>query len=186
MAKDSSKLLFAGDGEVYLAPLATVMPIDVATALSVTWLDGGLGYMAEGGVTISADISTNETRAWQTADPIAERVEQRTIMIQAGVLQFNPLSFQVLFAGGTWTGTTLRTFTPPSGSQQAEWAMVVETIEATKKMRWLFPKVAVSDTGELKMDRPEAANAAVSWKALNTGSAPTFTTLTDYGNFVTA
>jgi len=179
MAKDSAKLLYAGDGEVYLAAVGTAMPADVATALSATWLAGGLGWMAEGGVTISADIATTEVRAWQSADPIDERVESRTITIQAGVLQFNQLAYQVLFGGGTWTGTTLTTFVPSTGSAPAYWGMVVETIEATKKQRFLFPKVAVTETGELKLDRPEAANAAVTWKALNTTGANTMTVLND-------
>ena len=184
MAKDASKILYAGDGEVYLAAVGTAMPSDVATALSATWLAGGLGFMAEGGVTTSADIATTEVKAWQTADPIDERVESRTIMVQAGILQFNSLAFQQVFAGGTWTGTTLRTFVPPTGSAPFYQAMVVETIEATKKQRWCIPKVAVSETGELKLDRPEVANAAVTWKALNTGVADTFTLLTDVASLL--
>lgn len=185
MAKDSSKLIYAGDGEVYLADVGTAMPSDVSTALSATWLAGGLGYMAEGGVTISANIDATDVPAWQTPDPIDSRVNARSFIIQAGIMQFNQLAYQVLFGGGTWSGTTLVTYASASGSSPFYKAMVVETIENTKKQRFLFPKVSVEDTGELILNRPENAKAAVSFKALNTGSGNTMTILSDVTSLLT-
>lgn len=182
MAKDSSQLLYAGDGEIYLAPVGSTMPIDVTTALDAAF--DGLGYMAADGVTISANIDTTVVDAWQSAEPIDRRVNTRSYQIQGGILQFDQKAFEILFGGGTWSGTTLATYASPSGSDVFYRAMVVETTENTKKTRYLFPKVTVADTGEIQLRRPEAANAAVTFEALNSGSGNTMTVLTDVASLL--
>jgi hypothetical protein len=184
MAKDSSKLLYAGDGEIYLAPVGTTLPVDVATALPAAWK--GLGFMAEEGVTISGDVDTTDVMAWQIPDPIDVRVTSRNIQIQGDFLQYDQQNFDLAFGGGgTWSGTTLVTYVSASGSTPKYWACVVETIEATKKFRYCFPKVGVSESSGIPLRRNEAARSSVAFRALNTGSGNTMTVLSDVVSVLT-
>jgi len=184
MAKDASKLLYAGDGEIYLAVIGTALPVDVVTALPVAWK--GMGFMAEDGVTISGDVDTNEVPAWQTPDPIDIRVNARNIQIQGDFMQYDQQNFDIAFGGGgTWTGTTLVTYASASGSTPKFWACTVETIEASKKMRFTFPKIGIAESGDIPLRRHENAKTSISFRALNTGSGNTMNVVTDVVSLLT-
>jgi len=184
MAKDASKLLYAGDGEIYLAVVGTALPVDVVTALPVAWK--GMGFMAEDGVSITGDVDTNDVMAWQTPDPIDIRVNARNISIQGDFLQYNQETFDIAFGGGgVWTGTTLVTYASASGSNAKYWACTVETIENAKKMRFTFPKIAVAESGEVPLRRNKNAETSVSFRALNTGSGNTMNVVTDVASLLT-
>lgn len=185
MALASSELQYAGNGEVYVAPVGTTMPTDVTTALAVTWI--GLGYTTPDGVRLSPSMDINDIDAWQSLYPIDKRVSSRDLQIGFSLLQVNKETFKLTFGGGTWsTVTGTHKFVPPAPEAIDYRAVVVELIDGANKTRVLVPKVMVSDPGELQIRRSEPAAIDITLSLVTTGSGDPYNVLSNDAKFATA
>lgn len=184
MALDSSQLQYAGNGQVFVAPVGTVMPTDVTTALGVAFV--GLGYTTPDGVTLSPTQDTNDVSAWQSFYPIDRRVTSRDFSISFSLLQVNKETFKLTFGGGTWTTATgTHKFTPPAAEEIDYRAAIVELVDGANTTRVLVPKVMVSDPGAIQVRRSDPASVDITLGLVTTGSGDPFTVLSNDAKFAT-
>ena len=181
---NSAEFNYAGSGEVYLAPVGTAMPAAETTALNAAFL--GLGYTTEDGVSIQPTIEMNEVRSWQSAYATDRRVNSRDLTISATLQQLNNVTFRTNFGGGSFAlGTGTYTYTPPAEADIDYKAMIIHWVDGTEITRLLVPKVLVSESGALQLQRATPTEIAITWGLISTGVGNPFTVVSNRAEFAT-
>lgn len=184
MTLNSAELQFAGNGEVYVAPVGTAMPPDEDTALNAAFI--GLGYTTEDGVTVTPSAEMTETRGWQSAYVLDRRVSTRDLQMSFTLLQVNKETFKLMFGGGSWvTATGTHTFTPPSPETIDYRAVVLHLVDGAELTRILVPKVLVSEPGAIQIRRNEPSAVAMTLGMVATGVGNPYTVVSNAARFAT-
>ena len=181
MALDSSNLHYAGNGEVYVAPVGTTMPTTPTAALNVAFV--GLGYTTEDGVTITPSTNTNTIPAWQSFYPVDRRVTSRDLTVSCSLLEVKADTFELNFDGAWATNTGVHTFTPASPESITYKALVVEWEDGSETTRLLIPKVNVSEPGSFQIRRADPSTLDITFGLITTGSGNPYTLLSDAASF---
>lgn len=178
MAVDADEIVVGANGSVYVAPVGTAGPTDTTTALNASFID--LGYVSDDGVEITPGMDSADINAWQSFYPVRRIVTARTLEISLTLLQWNEDSIELAFGGGSVaTNVGVYTYTPPSPDEIDYRAMVVEWADDTKNYRLHIPKVLVTDTSSLSLNRTDPAGLALTFSAQGTDGASTFSLITD-------
>lgn len=182
MTLDSTQLQYAGNGEVYVAPVGTALPTTEVVALNAAFV--GLGYTTEDGVTLAPSVDMSETRAWQSFYSIDRRVTSRDLNVTFSLLQVNKETFKLTFGGGSWATTTgTHKYTPPTPQTIDYRAVVVELVDGSYTTRVLIPKVMVSDPGSIQVRRSDPATIDLTLALITTGSGDPFNVLSNDPKF---
>jgi hypothetical protein len=120
-----------GPGTLYIAPVGTVEPTDLATALNVAWLD--LGYTAEGH-TFTASPSFDPVEVAEEVDPVSYAMNGGTLTVAGAVV----------------------TFDPPVPGTETRVALLWESLD--KKERWVWRKCL--QAGDVEIARRKAPDNA--------------------------
>lgn len=182
MPVDADEIVVGANGNVYVAPVGTAGPTDTSTALNAAFID--LGYVSDDGIDITPGMDSADINAWQSFYPVRRIVTARTLEVGLTLLQWNEHSIKLAFGGGTvaTTGTSpnfVYTYTPPSPDQIDYRAMVVQWADGTKDYRLHIPKVLVTDTSSLSLNRTDPAGLSLTFSAQGTDGASAFTLITD-------
>lgn len=181
MAKDSANLQYGGDGGVYIGPVGTTAPTDVATALNAGFIE--LGYTTEDGVTITPSTNTNSIPAWQSFYAIDRRVTSRDLTISFSLLEVKADTFELNFDGTFATAGGVHTFTPASPETITYKALVIEWEDGSEITRLHVPKVMVSEPGSMQIRRADPSTLDMTLGLITTGSGNPFTVLSNAANF---
>lgn len=169
MAPSSSEITVAANGTIYVANISgtsTTYPTTVRGTLAALYKE--MGYATEDGVTFSASPSVEDINAWQSATPVRRLVTARELSAAASLLQWNESTFPVAFGGGSWAndGTTY-TFYPPADSDAlAEFAIIIDAEDGTRKQRWIIERANVTDAVETNLQRNGASVLPITFNAL--------------------
>jgi hypothetical protein len=178
MALDADEVVIGSNGRVYVAPVGTTGPTDIATALNASFVD--LGYASEDGVSFTPSLDTNEIRAWQSFYPVRRAVTSRSFEIGVTLLQWNTESLQLAFGGGSVAvNTGISTYTPPDPEDLDYRAMVVTWQDGDKDYRMHFPKVLVTDVGDITIQRSDPAGIELTFAVEATDGTNPFTLISD-------
>ncbi|MDX3206065.1 hypothetical protein ACKI1K_14980 [Streptomyces scabiei] len=183
MANDASKIRFAPNGGLFMAPSptggvgSTVLPDDVG--------DGGktapagyksFGYVDESGVTITPSIETDPVNAWQSAVPVLYNVKGASFQIKATLLETSKLTTEQ-FYGASWVEVMTDDPTPePTGiyrldlsstPELSELSIVVDWAQKGKNYRTVVPRAMISDRGGITLQRTEAQKYELTIDALD-------------------
>lgn len=182
MPTDVDEVVVAGDASVYVAPVGTTGPTDIATALNAAFID--LGFTSEDGIEMTPGVEINEIRAHQALYPVRRVVTGRTLELGFTLLQWNETSVKLAFGGGTVTTTPgppiYYTYTPPDADDDPDYrALVLEWADGTKDYRLHVPRALVSDVSSITLARADAAGLPLTFSVVATDGAQPFTLLTD-------
>lgn len=163
MAVDVDQVVIAANGQVYVAPLGTTGPTNIATALNAAFID--LGYTSADGVQITPGLSTNPIMAWQSFYPIRRIVTERSFEIGLTLLEWSDVSLKLALGGGSVaTAGSIYTYTPPAPEEIDYRAMVLAWQDGTKSYRLHLPRVMVSDVGAMNLQRSDAAGIPLTFQ----------------------
>ncbi|GAA2665211.1 phage tail tube protein [Nonomuraea recticatena] len=174
-ANNSGAIRFASNGTIWVAPVDTAAPTDVATAPSDTWK--ALGYVDTNGVELTPSIETQPVEAWQSGVPIKYLVTSAAFQLKFTLHQFDKESVELYF-GSSFRQATGAGGTPVTGVFQldlsstpalAETAMIVEWKDATVTNRLIVPRASVSARDGLKLVRNDNNKLGVTLNALDSG-----------------
>lgn len=178
---DTDEIVVGANGAVYVGPVGTTGPTDIATALNAGFLN--LGYANEDGVTITPGMDLNEIRAWQSFYPVRRNVTNRTLEIGVSLLQWNEETIKLAFGGGSVATTAgppaYYTYTPPDPEDLDYRAMVLTWIDGTKDYRLHIPKVLVTDVGDIPINRSDPSGLQLTFALEATDGVSPFTLITD-------
>lgn len=167
MPQDTDEILVAAKGNIFIAPVGTALPATEVIALDNAFID--LGYTTEDGVSLNFGQTTEEVGAWQSATPVRRIRTGTSMAITFNLLQFNRLSTSLAFGGGTWSnaGASSWRYDPPDEDDAiAEYAMVLDLIDGTKKTRYVLERSTVSEDVNTTMVRTNAAVLPITLKTL--------------------
>ncbi|MFE2075194.1 phage tail tube protein [Streptomyces misionensis] len=179
MANDASKIRFAPNGAIYIAPApvqgqtgGTTLPVDLGTAGTDPAGYKALGYVDEGGVTLTPQIETQAINAWQSAVPILYNVQSASFSVKATLQETNQTTTE-LFWGASWeetsTGSGVYKLNLSSVPELKEISIVVDWQEGDIRYRCVVPRAMISDRGAIQLVRTENNKYELTMEAMDYG-----------------
>ncbi|MFI5877534.1 hypothetical protein ACIBAH_34895 [Streptomyces sp. NPDC051445] len=183
MANDASKIRFAPNGALYIAPApvpgssgGTTPPVDLGTANTVPTGYKALGYVDEGGVTLTPAIETQPVNAWQSAVPVLYNVQSASFSVKATLQETNEVTTE-LFWGAEWVevmsgdptpvGTGVFKLDLSSTPDLKELSLVVDWNQNAVRYRCVIPRAMISDRGAIQLSRTENGKYELTIEAMD-------------------
>ena len=178
MPKDVDEIVVAGNGQIYVAPLGSTPPTNIATAWGGAWID--LGYASEDGVTINKARNMDEVRVWQSFFAARRYVTSEDFTVSFNLAQWNADTVSLAFGGGEVTPSGgIYTYTPPDPGVVDERMLGVEWVDGEKTYRLLVARVMVTDAVETQLSRTGMAELPITLGLLGEEEVNPFTIITD-------
>jgi hypothetical protein len=171
VALDADEVVIAGNGAVYVAPLATALPADVDTALIAAYVE--LGYLSEDGVTWADGKEVEGVPAWQSFYDIRKYVTSKTMSLELVLRQWNDVNVKLAFGGGsvaTITGPPVQyRYEPPAPESIDYRILVVEWQDGVDEYRLVVPRGMVTNEVSSQLARTTPADLPVTFEAVPEG-----------------
>lgn len=177
---DTSKIRFAPNGNVYMAPaVGATLPTAVGDGATAPTGYTSLGYVTDAGVTITPTVNSEPVNVWQSAVPVLYNVTSATFSIQATFSETS-LSTTELFFGAQWTEVTAGEPAVPTGEwrldldatpELQEISLVVDWSQASAKSRVVIPRAMVQDRGAITLTRTAAQEYQLTIEALDSNGS---------------
>jgi hypothetical protein len=97
-AQDTTELVVASHGDVYVAPVGTALPTTVSGALNAAF--NKLGLITEDGVSVSVAPEIEAFRAWQRRQAVRRELINQDISVSFALEQWNAENVIFAFGGG--------------------------------------------------------------------------------------
>lgn len=161
MAQNASNITIPGQFRMYVAPVGTGAPADVAAALGASWVE--VGYTTEDGSSFTTDPNFEEVRSHQSDYPtrLLKTGDQATV---AAVLQeFSKANFVTAFGGGTVTTISAGQYRydPPATGVSVPVACIMEVVDGAKSYRVVVPKARARSGVDLNLNKTSEAGLPV-------------------------
>jgi hypothetical protein len=158
MARGTPANLALGPGYLYLAPLGTTEPVDLATAfsaVSAAWVL--LGY-TDAGSTFNYHLNTSQVLVAEELDPVSNAPDSRDMSVDFAMAEITATNLKRAFNGGTITsGTGVVYFEPPDLGTEVRVMLAFEAEDHTE--RWIYRQCF--NNGQVAMPRQKGAAKAV-------------------------
>jgi len=166
MAQDATEVVVGANGDVYVAPVGTNLPLDVDDALDPAFSEA-LGFTSEDGVTATDGKTTENIGAWQSFYPLRTLVTERNFTVAFVLRQWNQDTVSLAFGGGTFTATgSHTTYTPPDPAYIDERVLIVDWEDGDDQFRLVVPRTIVSEDVETQITRTAAADLSITMTVL--------------------
>jgi hypothetical protein len=185
MAKSTTQITVGANGTVYVAPVGTTAPTDIASAWSGTWVD--LGYTSEDGVTFRDSRTTERINVWQMFNAGRYIITEAETSASFVLRQWSKDTVKLAFGGGTITPTAgppaHYLYTPPVPGVVDERAIGIEWIDGTKTYRLILPRVMVTEGVETNLTKASASDLPITVMAMGTDGAASWSLRTNDPSF---
>lgn len=155
MALNSSNVLVALTGAVYVAPVGTALPTTAVAAWNAAFVD--LGYLSEDGITEAHDDETADIKAWQNGDVVRSMITGSSATYSFTLIETTAAGLGLYYKGSTITGTgdgpaTVAVKTPVAQRH----AFGFDVIDGLNIVRWTIAEGEVSERGDITYKNDEA------------------------------
>jgi hypothetical protein len=140
---------------IYLAPPGTPGPTDTEEEWPAAWRV--LGYLSDDGPTIGQSTDTEDITPWQSVVPIRSIITSRAVTLQFVLWQLNRETLALYFDspavanGGGSFAMDVRTDSP-----QQLYAAGIDSADADRVLRIVFPRCSLTDAGDMQIQRGAA------------------------------
>jgi hypothetical protein len=170
MPQLADEVVVGSNGSVYVAPVGTALPTNIAGALNAAFKE--LGYVSEDGITFTNGQEVEDILAWQSFYPLRKVITSKTTSVQFVLRQWNEDTVKLAFGGGTISRTAgITTYTPPDPSTLDERAMIITWIDGSENYRLVIPRGLVTGEVESNVVRSAAADLPISFDVTPSGIA---------------
>lgn len=143
-----------GPGVLYIAPIGSTEPTDLATSWDAAWVE--LGYTEEGS-SFSFENTFEDVMVAEELEPVEIMQTARNISVTFQAAELTADNLQTAMNGGTiTTGTGIVTFEPPAAGTFSYVMVGWESDDGLE--RWVFRKGV--QTGNVEIARRKAPNKA--------------------------
>jgi hypothetical protein len=154
MPRGNTGAISLGPGYLYIAPLGTSEPTDLATAwasVAAAWVQ--LGYTDDGS-SFTYEISSDSVEVAEELDPVKVALTGRSPKLSFALAEVTATNLKRALNGGTITsGTGIVTFEPPDLGSEVRTMIGFESEDHTE--RWVYRQCL--QTGNLGMDRKKGS-----------------------------
>jgi hypothetical protein len=154
---------------IYLAPPGTEGPANTTDDWPEPW--SVLGYLSDDGPTVSQSTDSEEITPWQSVVPIRTVLTSRGVTLQFTMWQLNAETLALYFdtdavepGDDGSVEMDIRTDSP-----QHIYAVGIDSADADRVLRIVFPRASLSDAGDLQIQRGAAVPLDVTLSALDDG-----------------
>jgi hypothetical protein len=172
---DASKIRFAPNGAVYIAPaVGATLPTAVGDGKTAPTGYKSLGYVTDAGVVITPTVTADPVNVWQSAVPVLFNVSAATFTVSATFAETN-INTTELFWGASWVGIT-----PQGGGAVDTWrldlsstpdlqeiSLVVDWGQGSHLNRVVIPRSMIQDRGAITLVRNAAQEYQLTIDALD-------------------
>ncbi|MFF8367852.1 hypothetical protein ACF05W_03310 [Streptomyces lydicus] len=178
MANDAKKIRFAPNGTIYVAPAGGSLspPTELGDGTAAPTGYKALGYVDEGGVTLTPAVETQPVNAWQSATPVLYHVTSASFSVKATLQETNEVTTE-LFWGAEWVeimstdptpvGTGVFRLDLASTPDLKELSLVVDWNQGAIRSRCVIPRAMISDRGAIQLSRAENGKYELTIEALD-------------------
>lgn len=154
--QNNAEVRVAITGNVYVAPVGTAGPTDIATALNASFLN--LGFLDASGVVFSKSDSFDPIGAWQSTSPLRYVPKDRTVTAKFVLQQLNSVSLPLWGNGGAvavGSPTSEYKYTISDQLTPNPMAYVFDGIDSVNNYtyRFYFSNAMVTATTDLTLSR---------------------------------
>jgi hypothetical protein len=168
MTLSAGQIRVPGTGELFVNSAGSAAPIDVETAMAAGWK--GLGYTQSEGVTLGRSMDREPVEAWQSVTPLRYIYNAANLTISAAMLQSNGTVAGLWWGGGdfaeTSTGSGVYKSDMPTIPTGVERAVVLEFTDGDKVARVWVPRMDLSETGDVTLNRQGATAFQLTFTAM--------------------
>lgn len=169
-ALDSDQLVVGtahGPG-IYLADTGATPPADADAAWPAAW--NSMGYATEDGVTLANSTDTEDINAWQALGALRTLITGRTVTVAMQLMQWNSQNLALYWDVDQPTIQADGTFKFDVRSDQAgrRHAIGVDVRDGDNVVRYVLPRVQLSDAGDMQFQRSAAALLDLTFTVLET------------------
>ncbi|MFG2228030.1 hypothetical protein [Streptomyces sp. NPDC048644] len=170
------KIRFAPNGALHIAPAPKASDAPGSGTVLPTGLDAlgspfkNLGYVDQGGVTITPSIETDPVNVWQSAVPVLFNVKSAAFQIKATLMETSKITTE-LFFGAAWVESQetpgLFRLDLLSTPDVKELALVVDWSQGKTQYRCVIGRAMISDRGAIQLQRTENGKFELTIDALD-------------------
>lgn len=172
MALDTTEVMVAGRGHIYLADEGSTLPTDLSAVDDNVYRE--VGYTTEDGVTFNVTRETQELHAWQTNEPVRILETNRTQTVAFVLEQFSPENIELALGGGEIDkGATFGTYTFPEPGESLSHVLVVDAVDGDFTWRFIFDRTEQQGDVSTQLQRADSANLPMEFGVLAGAERPT-------------
>ncbi len=152
---------------IYLAPEGTAGPANTTDPWPPGW--SILGYLSDDGPTVSQSTDSEDITPWQSVVPIRSVITSRGVTLQFVMWQLNAETIALYFDTDVQTPAAdgsvsidVRTDSP-----QHIYSVGIDSADADRVLRIVFPRASLSDAGDMQLQRGAAVPLDVTLSALD-------------------
>jgi hypothetical protein len=164
-----NEIVVAGNGQCYVAPATpSIPPLPTTPIAALNAAFFGLGFITEDGATVTVTPEVTDYMAWQSRSPVRREKVSQEAQVALSLMQWNEQTVPAAFGGGTISGTAgnYRYDLPDDNAALAEVALILDAIDGSTHMRWVFPRGNVTEAVEAQFQRGNPAALPLNFKAL--------------------
>jgi hypothetical protein len=183
MAQDSTELVVASHGDIYVAPVGTTLPTTVTATLDTAFIN--LGLVTEDGVSISVSPEIESFNAWQRRQAVRRELVNQDITLTWALEQWNAETVKFAFGGGTVSEPSAGQFRydfPDGDDSLDERAIVIDWQDGpNSKFRAVFERGNVMEAVETQLVRNALAVLPITFGVLaaDDGGSPGYLLIND-------
>ncbi|MFF8629684.1 phage tail tube protein [Streptomyces werraensis] len=172
---DASKIRFAPNGGVYLAPaVGATLPTSVGDGKTAPTGYKSLGYVTDAGVQITPSVTTEPVNVWQSAVPVLYNVTAAAFSVAATFSESN-INTTELFFGAAWVpvkdaqdqATGDYRLDLASTPELQEISLVVDWSQGDDLNRVVIPRAMIQERGAITLTRTAAQEYQLTIEALD-------------------
>lgn len=165
-----------GPGTLYIAPVGSTEPTDLASAWDAAWTD--LGY-TEDGHAVNLEQTFEDVPVAEELEPVAILQTARNLSVSFSLAEMTADNFNIAMNGGTVTvGATETTFEPPAAGTFTYMALGWESDDGLERM--VFRKGINTGSGEIaRRKAPQKALIPVQFRFVKPSGQQSFVYIHD-------
>lgn len=180
MSKDTSELVVAGSGSIYVAPYGTTLPTQYNTALNAAFEE--LGYTTDDGLAFSNSPTVESFTAWQSRQPVRKELTAVEQKITCSLEQWNERTIITAFGGGDFVQMASGSYKyiPIDDDEQLDdLSVVADWQDGTEQYRLVIPKCNVTEAVEVALNRTNLAVLPVTFDVVKVAGTDAWNLLTN-------
>lgn len=187
MATNPDRIVVPGLARIYVAPVGTAAPLELADP-AAAWVDVGL--TTEDGTTFSTDPSFERVMSHQSAYPTRTYKTTDAAQLAVEMQEWSDDNFVTAFGGGTivetGVGSGIYRYEPPAPGTVNYRAVLVDAFDGDKRYRIHVPKALAVEGVELNLGRTANSNLPVTLEVQGGDAAAPWSMVTNDPAFAPA